>query len=59
MHLKHEKCSRNTIWHLGRKKNKKGGFLPIYASLAKPLLVFATHALCVEILQGHKVKSSE
>ena len=45
------------IWE--EKQKQKGGFLPINASLAKPLLVSATHALGGEILQGHEVKSSD
>ena len=40
------------IWYLGRRKIQKKEFLPIIASLAKPLLVSAAGAVGGEILKG-------
>ena len=40
------------IWHLGKRKKQKRGFLSILGSLDKPLLVSAAGAVSGEILKG-------
>ena len=39
------------IWHLGGRKEQKGGFLPIPGALARPLLVSAAGAVGGEVLK--------
>ena len=40
------------IWHLGGRKKQKGGFLPIYRALARPLLVSAAGVVGGEVWKG-------
>ena len=40
------------VWHLVGRKRQKGGFLPIFGAIAKPLLVSAAGAIGGEVLKG-------
>ena len=39
-------------WHLGGRKNHKGGFLPILGALARALLISAAGVVGQEVLKG-------
>ena len=45
------------VWHLSGKKRQKGGFLPIFGTVAKPLLVSAAGAIGCDVLKriGKKI----
>ena len=45
------------VWHLAGKKRQKGGFLPIFRTVAKPLLVSAAGAIGYDVLKriGKKI----
>ena len=42
---------KSGIWHLGSRKKQKGGFLPIFGALARPLLVSAAGAVGGDVLK--------
>ena len=43
---------KSGVWHLGGRKRQKGGFLPIFGTLAKPILVSTVGAVVGEVLKG-------
>ena len=43
---------KREVWHLGGRKRQKEGFLLIFGTLAKPLLVSAVGAIGGEVLEG-------
>ena len=43
---------KSGVWHLGGRKRQKGGFLPIFGTLAKPILVSTAGAVVGEVLKG-------
>ena len=43
---------KREVWHLGGRIRQKEGFLLIFGTLAKPLLVSAVGAIGGEVLEG-------
>ena len=43
---------KREVWHLGGRKRQKEGFLLIFGTLAKPLLVSVVGAIGGEVLEG-------
>ena len=50
---------KSGVWHLGGRKRQKGGFLPIFGTLAKPILVSTAGAVVGEVLKGIGKKNWE
>ena len=47
---------KHGIWHLGGKKEQKGGFLPLLEKFARPLLVSAAGVIGWQILEAVRKK---